>query len=109
MKKFSLGLIVGVLIGVYFGPTLQRILPNQAFNAQGTVQYSPVPDMTASATLPEGYYIEIQTLLYLDRFDPRFQGKSIFVQGPLSVKCGPDGYPCFPQIRVKNIREAKID
>lgn len=111
MKTFSFGLIFGILFGTVLGlflyPALESLLPCQKLYIQGVVQYSPAPDHGLSGMPPEGYYIEIQMPFYLDQIDPQFLNKTISVNGPLSITSGPDGFPCFPKLKIKDIQEIK--
>lgn len=102
------GLILGIFVGILLFPILQRQFVFGSFHIQGVVEYSPEPDLTVSATPPEGCYIETKTRFYLNHVDPQLRNKSVFVFGKsLSIKCGNDGGDCYPELQVEDIHEIK--
>ncbi len=73
----------------------------------GTVLYSPEPDMTASLTPPQGYYVDSPSSerVYIEDSDiAQYLGQYIFVSGLLDEICGPMAdSECFPLIRAKTL------
>jgi hypothetical protein len=85
MKKFTLGLVIGVFIG-----TSVIFLSYRKVMAIGTVQYSPPSPGVTGFALPEGYYI--QSYVYVPGLDNALLGKKISVYGQLgTILDGGDG------------------
>ncbi len=108
MKSFSLGLATGIIFTLSILFIYQLFSQNNSVKIQGVVKYYPKSELHVSYPYPEGYYIETNTIFYLHRIDSKYKGEFVSVRGLLSVKCGRDMLPCFPQIEPESIDKITI-
>ena len=82
------------------------LLPPGTITVRGVLQQAQPGDPSASGNPPDGYYVESSAS---DRFYVEeslakpYVGSHILIQGTLSTVCGPDNFPCYPQIVPKSI------
>ena len=102
--SFAAGMAVVVGGGVLLG----RLFPDPNVQVQGILRYSEAPDPNISVPPPEGYYVEstASERVYIGASDSaeQYLEQSIRAYGALTVICGPDGNPCFPKIKVEDLR-----
>jgi len=95
MKKFSGGLVIGLVVGALFFLGIERALPTRT--------YGKVLLDTASNNSPGGFYLEGPIYLESRSIDiSKFQGQTIAVSGGLGSIASPSGNR-FPKLRVHKI------
>jgi hypothetical protein len=86
------------------------LFPPITIHVQGVLKFQSSNDPTASANPPNGYFVESMAT---DRFYVEgdlvkpYVGSRIQLTGILSTVCGPDGYPCYPQLKTTSVVQVK--
>lgn len=104
--------IVSFMLGLFSAVAVYWILktylfPPSTITVRGVLQHQAQPvDLSASGNPPNGYYVESSAIdrFYVEESSAKlYVGSRVLIQGTLSTVCGPDNFPCYPQIVPKSI------
>lgn len=101
------GFIAGMITSIGTSWLLKTyIFPPDKIYVRGMLKYQSHFDPSASAAPPNGYFVESSATerFYVEgELVKPFTNTLVQISGTLSTICGPDGYPCFPKLIVKDV------
>lgn len=102
--SFIAGLLI--CIGTYWF-VRAYLFPPATLEVRGVLRFQSQPSApSATGNPPNGYFVESTAI---DRFYlegdliKTYVGSLVLVKGTISTVCGPDTYPCYPNLLVKSV------